>query len=184
MIRTRVGYAGGTSYDPTYYNLEDHSETVQIDFDPAQISYEELLSAFWSNHVPTLQPWSRQYMSVIFYHNEEQKSLAQASLQQEESRLGKKIYTEIIPFREFYLAEDYHQKYYLRGEPELFSEYAAIYPETGRLIQSTAAARVNGYLGGNGDFESLQKQVDSLGLSAAGMEKLLEIGRHLLSVSD
>ena len=68
MIRTRVGYAGGTTNNPTYRALGDHAETIQVDYDPTQISYEELLEAFWTSHSPTSRPWSRQYASIIFYH--------------------------------------------------------------------------------------------------------------------
>jgi peptide-methionine (S)-S-oxide reductase len=120
-------------------------------------------------------------MSIIFYHNEDQKSAALALKQREETRLGQEIFTEVIPFSEFYLAEDYHQKYYLRQETNLFNEFAAIYPEIGQLIRSTAVARVNGYIGGYGSFESLQKQINSFGLSTIANEKLLQIGRRLLS---
>jgi len=67
-------------------------------------------------------------MSIIFYHNEDQKSVALASKHWEETRLGREILTEVIPFSEFYLAEDYHQKYYLQQKPDLFNEFAAIYP--------------------------------------------------------
>jgi peptide-methionine (S)-S-oxide reductase len=181
VIRTRVGYAGGSTNNPTYYNLGDHSETVQIDYDPTRISYEELLEVFWDSHNPTTQPWSRQYMSIIFYHNEDQRSVALASLQRKEASLGQDILTEAIPFSEFYLAEDYHQKYYLQQYPDLFSEYTAIYPEIGQLISSTAVARVNGYLGSFGKLESLENQVNSFGLSLTGKENLLQIGRRLLS---
>ncbi|MBN1161628.1 MAG: peptide-methionine (S)-S-oxide reductase [Dehalococcoidales bacterium] len=181
MIRTRVGYAGGTTSNPGYYTLGDHSETVQIDFDPTIITYEELLEIFWNAHNPTAQPRSRQYMSIIFYHNEDQKSVALASKQRQETKLGQEILTEVIPFSEFYLAEDYHQKYYLQQKPDLFDEFTAMYPETVQLIHSTAAARVNGYLGGYGSYESLQKQINALGLSPTGNEKLLQISRRLLT---
>ena len=183
MIRTRVGYAGGTTKNPTYYDLGDHSETIQIDYDPKQISYEELLEVFWDSHNPAAQPWSRQYMSIIFYHNEEQKNLALATKQREESRL-EKVFTEVLPFSEFYLAEDYHQKYYLQQEPELIKEFAAIYPDISKLIGSTAAARVNGYIGGHGKPESLQEQLNSFGLSPIGNEKMLQISRRLLADTD
>ena len=127
------------------------------------------------------QPWSRQYMSIVFYHNEEQRKLAVESKEREESRLGHDIVTEIIPFSEFYLAEDYHQKYYLRQEPGLFQELNAIYPDIGDLIDSTAMARLNGYVGGYGTPETLEKELNSLGLSEAGQNKLLEIaGRGLV----
>lgn len=177
MIRTCVGYAGGTANDPTYHKLGDHSETVQIEYDPTQISYEELLEVFWASHNPTTQPWSRQYMSIIFYHNEEQKIAALASKHREETRLGQAIFTKVMPFLEFYLAEDYHQKYYLQQKPDLFNEFAVLYPEISQLIRSTAVARVNGYIGGYGSFESLQKKINSFGLSPIGNEKLLQISR-------
>lgn len=186
MIRTRVGYAGGTTDNPTYYNIGNYSETIQIDYDPSLISYEELLNTFWKTHDPTYDPgilgaFSRQYMSVIFYHDEEQKRVATESKQREEAKLGKKIYTDIMSFSRFYLAEDYHQKYYLRQSPELLKDLERIYPDVNALINSTAVTRINGYLGGNGTFEDLQKQIDSLGLSSSGEKRLLEIGKATLS---
>jgi methionine-S-sulfoxide reductase len=180
VIRTRVGYAGGTTRNPAYHNLGNHAETVQIDYDPTKISYSELLALFWSSHDPWSPIWSRQYASIIFYHNEKQQNQALKLEQQKEAKLGAKITTEILPFTKFYLAEDYHQKYYLRQEAALFNEFKAIYPEVSYLINSTAVARVNGYLGGNGRFESLQKQIDSLGLSPHGQNIILQIGRRLL----
>ena len=175
MIGTRVGYAGGTKDNPSYYNLGDHSETIQIAYDPSKISLNELLDVFWDSHNPTVQSWSRQYMSIVFYHNEEQRDLAVSSKQHEEVKLGRKIATEIIPFSEFYLAEDYHQKYYLRQEPDLLKEFHAIYPAIEDFIFSTAVARVNGYIGGYGTLETLKENLSSLGLSEAGRSRLLEI---------
>ena len=126
MVRTRVGYAGGMKENPTYYNLGYHSETIQIDFDPTRISYQELLKVFWESHNPTTPPFSQQYMSIIFYHNEEQKRLATESREHLESQLGSTISTEIVSFSKFYLAEDYHQKYYLRQEPALMRDLNTI----------------------------------------------------------
>ncbi len=163
MIRTRVGYSGGTKKNPTYYSLGDHSETIQIDFDPAKITYEQLLNVFWASHNPDRKSWSRQYMAAVFYHNEEQKKLAIKTRDHVADQLKSKIYTEILPATEFYLAEDYHQKYYLRQVSELIKEYKAIYPATGDLIKSTAVARVNGYVGGFGTFKQLQNELSSLG---------------------
>ena len=79
MVRTRVGYAGGTKDNPTYHNLGSHSETIQIDYDPVQISYEELLRVFWDSHLPIFPPFSQQYKSAIFYHDENQQRLAEES---------------------------------------------------------------------------------------------------------
>lgn len=175
MIRTRVGYAGGSKENPTYYSLGDHSETIQIDYDPTQISYRQLLDVFWSSHNPIYEPWSRQYKSTIFFHSEEQKRLAIETKDSEEARLGRRIFTEIIPFSEFYLAEDYHQKYYLRRESALMEEFSAIYPATEDFIASTAAARINGYVGGYGILATLEEEPSIFGLSEAGIKRLLEI---------
>lgn len=161
VVRTRVGYAGGTLEDPTYHNLRDHTETIQIDYDPTQVSYEQLLEVYWDSHNPTTEPWSRQYMSIIFYHNSKQRALAMQSKQSEESSLGRRIYTEIVPFSEFYSAEDYHQKYHLQQVPEFMEELASIYPNFADFIDSTAVARINGYVGGHVTFQELQEQLNS-----------------------
>ena len=179
MVRTRVGYAGGTKDNPTYYSLGDHTETIQIDYDPAQVSYEELLDVFWDSHDPTQRPWSRQYMSIVSYHNDEQKRLAMGTKAREEARLNGKVFTEIVPASDFHLAEAYHQKYWLQQVPELMEEFSAMYPATEDFIGSTAAARVNGYIGGYGTFAALREDLSSFGLSPTGNEKLLDIVRGL-----
>jgi peptide-methionine (S)-S-oxide reductase len=175
VLRTRVGYAGGSTPNPTYYNLADHSETIQIDYDPTLISYEDLLDVFWSSHMPTSHPFSQQYASIIFYHNMEQKRLAEASRDREAARRGASIYTEIVPFTEFYLAEAYHQKYRLQQAPDLLAEFRAIYPDDLDFVNSTAVARVNGYLGGYGTLEGLQAAIEDLDLSPAAEEELLDL---------
>jgi peptide methionine sulfoxide reductase MsrA len=88
VVRTRVGYAGGTKANPTYYRLGDHSETIQIDYDPAVISYEQLLDLFWSWHRPDRPAHSTQYASRVFYHSETQRALAEASKAGHDERLG------------------------------------------------------------------------------------------------
>jgi len=173
-----VGYAGGRKAHPTYEDLGDHTESIQIDFDPTKIPYEKLLDVFWANHNPTHAAYSRQYASLIFVHSAEQRRLALASKEREEARRKAKIVTEILPATGFTLAEGYHQKYYLRGERELLGEFAAMFGSTAEFVNSTAAARVNGYLGGNGSMEQLREEIDKLGLSPAGRERLLEIARR------
>jgi methionine-S-sulfoxide reductase len=175
VIRTRVGYAGGTKKNPTYYSLGDHTETIQIDYDPAVISYRELLDIFWDSHAPIRPAWSRQYMSIIFFHSDEQKRVALESRDHEEAKRGGRIFTEIIPFSKFYLAEAYHQKYLLQGEPDLMREFSHIYQDGTDFVNSTAAARVNGYLGGNGTLPALKAELAALGLSEAGSKRLVDI---------
>ena len=175
MIRTRVGYSGGTLDNPTYYQLGDHTETLQIDYDPERTSYEKLLELFWSEHDPTSRAWSTQYKAVVFYHDNEQKRLAEESRERLAARLKRRVFTEVIPFRRFYPAEAYHQKYYLRQDRGLLQELQRYYSIDAELMNSTAAARVNGYLGRFGTAEGLKAEIDRLGLSEDGRRKLLDI---------
>jgi methionine-S-sulfoxide reductase len=114
VVRTRVGYAGGSKGNPTYHSLGDHSETIEIDYDPTVIPYRALLDVFWRSHSPTIRSWSRQYASIIFYHSEEQKRMAEESRTMTASRLHGAVATEIVPYTGFTLAEDYHQKHALQ----------------------------------------------------------------------
>ena len=173
MVRTRVGYSGGTKKSPTYHDLGDHTETIQLDYDPTQISYKELLEIFWESHNPGSRSWSRQYMAAIFFHNDQQKKLALETKDQVAARIKDEVYTQILPATEFYLAEDYHQKYFLRLEPELLNELTAIYRSTKDFVASTAAARLNGYVAGYGTRAGIEAEISSLGLSPAGNKRLL-----------
>ncbi len=173
VVRTRVGYAGGSSAHPTYHNLGNHSEVIQIDYDPGMLSYKELLDVFWDSHDPTSPPWSRQYRKAILYHDDKQKSIAVDSLELLASSIQERIRTDILPLTEFYLAEDYHQKHMLRGNRGLMEEFNTIYPSFKRLLSSTAVARVNGYLGGNGTCDMLKKDIHTLGFSEKGNKILL-----------
>ena len=180
MIRTRVGYAGGTTNNPTYHNIGDHSETIQIDYDPGRISYQELLQVFWDSHNSTIQPWSRQYRSIAFHHDDEQRRLVVATGQHREAETGRTVLTDITPFSEFYPAEDYHQKYYLQQVRELVSEFRVIYPDFNDFVDSTIVARINGFLGGHGFLESLEEQLNSFSQPRATNYRLLEITRKRL----
>jgi len=146
-----------------------------VEFDPSVISYGTLLDVFWASHDPRGRPWSRQYMSVIFTHNDEQKNLAIRTRSREAARRRGKIYTEIRPAARFYLAEEYHQKYMLRGRSELMKEYEAMYPSFSDFLASRAVTRVNGYVAGNGTCDSLRGELDGLGLSPSGRKRLEDI---------
>jgi methionine-S-sulfoxide reductase len=175
-----VGYAGGSKSNPTYRSLGNHSETIQIDYDPTRITYEELLDVFWKNHNPVGRAVSRQYASMIFFHDEEQRSSAEQTKEREKNARGRTVSTQIVPYTEFWRAEDYHQKYYLRGKNGLMAEFEAIYPEAKDFVDSTAAARVNGYIGGHGTIEQFEDEIGKLGLSARGQEKLRQIAERRL----
>lgn len=177
-----MGYAGGTRDDPTYIVIGDHTETIQIEYNPAVISYAELLNVFWESHSPFYKGTARQYMSIVFYHNAEQRALAVKTKDERETTLGRNIYTEIRPYSRFYMAEDYHQKYYLRREQQILNDYRAIYPDIEDFVSSTAVTRVNGYIGGYGDLSTLERELNQLGLSEAGKNRLMEIASRGLEM--
>jgi peptide-methionine (S)-S-oxide reductase len=178
VIRTVVGYSGGKKKNPTYHGLGDHSESIRIDYDPSEISYEKLLEIFWSSHDPTHRAWSTQYKAAIFYHNEDQKRLAMESRDREAAKRHSKIMIEILPATEFYRAEAYHQKHRLRQDRDLMKEFNTMYPSDDDFVNSTAAARVNGYLAGYGTPEALEKELNSLGLSTDANKKLMDIVKN------
>ena len=173
IYRTRVGYTGGTTASPTYRRMGDHTESLQIDFDPEQISFETILWEFWRGHRPVRPSWSKQYRSAIFYHDETQREVAIATRNQYASELDRTIHTAIEPAGTFYLAEDYHQKYSLQSQPKLMGALNAMYPEFGKVIDSTAAARMNGYMCGYGDMARLKREVADYGLPAEAQKKLI-----------
>jgi peptide-methionine (S)-S-oxide reductase len=137
------------------------------------ISYAELLNIFWENHDPTIQSWSRQYRNMILYHSGGQRVMAEESKERLASEMKREIVTDIIPISQFYPAEDYHQKYMLRNYPALMKEFEMLYPDVKKLVASTAAARVNGYLGGNGTCDQLKSEIRGLGLSESGSALLM-----------
>ena len=145
-----------------------------MDFDPEKISYKELLEVFWKSHDPAGQPVSQQYKAAVFYHNEKQKRLSEETRQALSSSTKGEIVTEILPYGGFYPAEDYHQKFNLRSNPALMEEFSTGDSQGEIIMSSTAAARVNGYLGGYGTCSQLKSEIESLGLSEEGNKRLLK----------
>jgi peptide-methionine (S)-S-oxide reductase len=120
---TSVGYIGGQLQNPTYEEVctdkTGHAEAVEVEYDPDEISFEDLLNVFWTNHNPTTlnrqgPDVGIQYRSAIFYHDEIQKEIAEKSKRNldESGKFDNPIVTEIVPAPTFYKAEEYHQKYF------------------------------------------------------------------------
>jgi peptide methionine sulfoxide reductase MsrA len=114
------------------------------------LSYPELLEIFWASHNPRARRWSTQYQAAIFVHNEPQEEQARKSLAAISARRRGKIRTPILQAQTFYPAEDYHQKYYLQHQRDLWAYFTDVYPVHSDIVESTAAARINGLLGGHG----------------------------------
>jgi peptide-methionine (S)-S-oxide reductase len=126
----------------------------QLDFDPQQLSYEELVRIVCANRKGG-RAYSRQYMEAVFCADDEQEAAAR--------RVG--VALPIVRGARFYLAEDYHQKYYLRHDATLMAELADYSPR--ELVDSTVAARLNGYVAGRCSAEQLREELPRLGLSPA-----------------
>lgn len=146
MLRTRAGYAGGEAPSPTYRNMGDHTEVIQVDFDPGRITYGALLEEFWREHRPVRAAWKRQYRSVILCSDATQLRLASASIEAAEARLGQPLHMAVELLRLFTAAEDHHQKYYLRHDPTLFLAVKQLSAD--ELMNSTLAARLNAQAAG------------------------------------
>lgn len=163
--------------NPTYKKMGDHTETIQVDYDPSSISYSQLLDIFWKSHKPNRRSWSRQYMNVVFYQEEDQRLQAESSKAALAQKNDYKVKTKVLPLWSFTMAEDYHQKYFLKRHDDLEKELVQIYPLHRDLVDSTAAARLNGYAGGHGNRDQLSREVERLGLSIAGRKTLAEFVR-------
>ncbi|HNX80594.1 MAG TPA: peptide-methionine (S)-S-oxide reductase MsrA [Candidatus Omnitrophota bacterium] len=123
VVATRVGFTGGTMQNPTYNDVcsdrTGHAEAVEVQFDPAFVSFDALLEVFWKIHDPTTinrqgPDTGSQYRSVIFFHDQEQEKAARASIAalEKSGRFKRAIVTQVVPAQEFYPAEEYHQKYF------------------------------------------------------------------------
>jgi methionine-S-sulfoxide reductase len=133
VTKTVVGYTGGSKEDANYTAVSahktEHREAIEITYDPAQVSYDQLLDVFWHNINPTqadgqFHDIGLSYQAAIYYGNDEEKKLAEASKEKlgKSGRFDKPIVTEILPAKPFYPAEDYHQKYYQKN-PAAYEAY-------------------------------------------------------------
>lgn len=154
---TRVGYSGGKKDNPTYEALGDHTEVVQIDFNPVEISYQRILELFFEYHHATRQSITKQYMSVIFYHNEEQYKKAIEVRDRIELKKNIELVTEILPFGKFYLAEFYHQKYYLQGFDYAMAILKEKFPTPQKFLDSPEVTKFNGKIITMGEQEFIQE---------------------------
>jgi methionine-S-sulfoxide reductase len=133
VVKTIVGYTGGSAEDATYEKVSSHRtkhrEAIEVTYDPTQISYDQLLDIFWHNIDPTqadgqFYDIGPNYIAAVYYGNDEEKKLADASKEKlaKSGKFSKPIVTEILPVMPFYPAEEYHQKYYLK-QPAEYDSY-------------------------------------------------------------
>ncbi|WKX96822.1 hypothetical protein Q1695_012902 [Nippostrongylus brasiliensis] len=165
--KTRVGYAGGTTPNPTYKSIGDHTEVTEVQFDPALMSYAQLLDFFWSHHNPAEQR-KKQYQSAILYETEDEKKIAEQSYAKAKAKYGD-IETYVVKLDKFYQAEDYHQKYWLRNKKDIFNELKL---NDDQVANSVLAAKMNAYCAGYTDFSELEELKKEHGLSDSLVERV------------
>jgi peptide-methionine (S)-S-oxide reductase len=132
VVEAASGYSGGHTEAPSYGDVcsgaTGHAEVVEVEYDPAKVSYEELLKVFWKEHDPTTRgrqglDFGSQYRSAIFYTTPEQEAAAHASREKAQERYRKPIATEITPASGFYRAEEYHQRYFEKNRLARFFSF-------------------------------------------------------------
>ncbi|CCQ35699.1 peptide methionine sulfoxide reductase MsrA (S-form specific) [Natronomonas moolapensis 8.8.11] len=142
VVRTRVGYAGGTESNPTYHALGDHTEVVQVDYDPTRFDYRSLLAAAFAAHDPYRQPTKRQYHHIVFPGTDRQRATLEAYLDRE-GYDSEDVTTRIEALSAFHPAESYHQKYTLRTDRTLLESFEAAEYDDEAIRESPAAAKLN-----------------------------------------
>ncbi|MFC7326037.1 peptide-methionine (S)-S-oxide reductase MsrA [Halorubrum rutilum] len=148
VVRTRVGYAGGTTRDPTYHSLGNHTEVFQVEFDPDTITYRKLLNLAFESHNPHHQTSKTQYQNVILTATAAQQSTLNEFLSAQ-GFTADGISTRIEQLSQFYLAEDYHQKYKLRSVSSLMATFNEAGYDDQAVRESPIAAKLNGYAAGH-----------------------------------
>ncbi|RKD88910.1 peptide-methionine (S)-S-oxide reductase [Halopiger aswanensis] len=148
VVRTRVGYAGGTTPEPSYDAMGDHTEVVQLKYDPDQLSFGDLLEWAFAEHHPYKQPKKRQYQHIVFTETADQRDqlqtyLANAELDREE------IETRLEPLEDFHVAEEYHQKFQLRGKRWITEAFDGAGYDATAVRESPAAAKLNAHAAGH-----------------------------------
>lgn len=177
VIRTRVGYAGGTLDHPTYRQLGDHTETVEMDYDTRILSLENILDVFWSNHNPlNINEYKgRQYQSLVLYRGQIQLNVIQKVMQLREEQGKSKPDTEISPYNRFYPAEDRHQKYYLKRYPHAIEELSNLFPSPQELTNATLAARLNGLAKGYTNLHTILDEIRTWPISEEEKGNVLHV---------
>jgi len=170
VVRTRVGYAGGSDPNPSYYALGDHTEVVQVEYDPGALTYEDLLDVVWESHNWATNARKRQYRGVVLTHDGDQHRAVDSAVEALAAETGRSVETDVEPLDTFHLAEQYHQKYELRSTPIVGDELLESCGDA--FIDSTAATRLNGFVAGHGTAELRRDLLAALDLSPMALDEV------------
>lgn len=172
IITTRVGYAGGTTKNPSYRNIGNHIECIDLKFNTEIITIEKILDLFFKSHDPTIK-YKRQYISAILYRTPEEYLTIENYMSNFKSE--QKIVTELIQTNEFTPAENYHQKYFLRKQSKILNELNLINDD---IIDSPLATKLNALCAGFGVVEELLKKEELEKLSSESINLLKNLTKN------
>lgn len=175
VLRTRVGYTGGDTTTPSYENLGNHIEVIEVDYDPTVISYEGLIEAYFNLYDASVRPYSHRVKSVIYFRTENEKQIANRVKTAVSQQLNKPLFTEVDPMPVFYIAEAYHQLSYLKKETSLYSEISQMFPDENVQLLSVLASKLNGFIAGYGTLEALENVLEQSSLSSESLKRMHEI---------
>jgi len=178
VVRTWVGYAGGTESAPTYAHLGDHLEAVKVAYDPARIGYIDLVRVFWATHDPTRTPIKRRYLKALVPQTAAQQAVAHRSFWHAAETHRPATLTTALIDDGFIRAEDHLQKYKLRQKRRLCRHVRARYPTETAFIDAPATALLNGYVGGYRDAACLDDDLPRLGLPDDAVDLLRTAVKH------
>jgi peptide-methionine (S)-S-oxide reductase len=153
VLRTAVGYAGGVQADPTYRSIKDHTEVIEIEYDPTQITYDKLLTLFAEFHDPTQRIGSRQYISLLLFGDSAEEAAIKSWRETYEKTSKRPIATVVQKFDKFYEAERYHQKYHLQNDTRIMSAFGLTPAD---LVGSVLAAKLSAFVMGFASCETKQ----------------------------
>ncbi|WP_245853118.1 peptide-methionine (S)-S-oxide reductase [Natrinema ejinorense] len=148
VVRTRVGYAGGRKPDPSYEVIGDHTEVVQFEYDPEQLSFDELLDRTFDEHNPSQQSGKRQYQNILFTETAEQHEQLRSYLDASECS-REQLNTRLEDLDRFHVAEDSHQTFHLRGKRWITDAFAKADYDDGAIREPPAAAKLNANAAGH-----------------------------------
>jgi len=171
--KTRVGYTGGSKVNPTYHALGNHTEALQVDFDPQQISFQEVIELVWKSHNPISAPRRSQYKSAIWFADDDQLKIIESTMEPLVERFGQALTTEVLPLERFYNAEDYHQKYSLQHYKKVMGSFSRMYSQFDDFNNSTAAARLNGFSAGYGSKKMFDAEKNLYGVEMDALQQIV-----------
>jgi peptide-methionine (S)-S-oxide reductase len=177
ITRTRTGFAGGTTDNPHTRHAGDHTEVVDIEFDPEIVSLETILNVFWSSHNPVnINNYrERLYQSLVLYRDPAQREVIQAVMKSREERGNGMPDTEVASYAGFYPSEARNQKFYLKRFPDAIAKLKTLFAADEELADSMLAARLNGLAKGYTNMEKIIEEIRTWPISAEEQEAIIRL---------